>query len=47
MYLTKKAMRSVMNMDKPEMDMGSTTKVLVAGAMVWFGAKMLMDELMD
>lgn len=48
MYHTKKAMRKMMNMDMmPDMDMSSTTKVFVAGAMVWFGAKMLMEELMD
>ncbi len=44
-----RAMRKMMDMDMdmPEMDMGSTTKVLVGGMMVWFGAKMLMEELMD
>jgi hypothetical protein len=48
MYHTKKAMRKMMNMDvMPDMDMPSTAKVFVAGAMVWFGAKMLMEELMD
>jgi hypothetical protein len=45
MYHTRKAMRKMMHMDMP--DMASTTKVLVAAAMVWFGAKMLMEELMD
>ncbi|MDD4600350.1 hypothetical protein SDC9_09100 [bioreactor metagenome] len=48
MYHTKKAMRKMMNMDMmPDMDMPSATKVVIAGAMVWFGAKMLMEELMD
>jgi hypothetical protein len=44
-----RAMRKMMDMDMdmPEMDIGSTTKVLVAGMMVWFGAKMLMEELKD
>jgi len=42
--------RKLMNMEIPDMnmpDMSSTTKVLVAGAMVYFGAKMLMEEMMD
>lgn len=42
-----RSMRKMMDMEMPEMDMASTTKVLVAGAMIWFGAKMLMEELMD
>ena len=33
-----------MNMN---MDMASATKVLFAGAMVYFGAKMIMEEFMD
>lgn len=47
MYHTKKAMRKMMSMDMPDIDMGATTKVFVAAAMVWFGAKMLMEEMMD
>lgn len=47
MYHTKKAMRKMMHMDMPDIDMASTTKFFVAAAMVWFGAKMLMEELMD
>lgn len=42
--------RKLMNMEMPDInmpDMSSTTKVLVAGAMVYFGAKMLMEEIMD
>ena len=46
MYHTKKAMRKMMNMDMmPNMDMPSTAKIFVAGALVWLGAKMLMEEI--
>ena len=42
-------MSKMMDMAMPDndMDMPSTAKVLVAGAMVWYGTKMLMEELMD
>lgn len=48
----KRTMRKMMNMEMPDMDMQmpemtTTTKVLVAGAMIYFGTKMLMDEFMD
>lgn len=39
--------RKSMHMDMPDINMAATTKVLAAAAMVWFGAKMLMEELMD
>ncbi len=38
--------RAMPDMDM-NMDMSSTTKVLFAGAMVYFGAKMIMEEFMD
>lgn len=44
-HMCHRPKRSMMNMDVP--DMPSATKFLVAGAMVYFGAKMLMEELTD
>ena len=46
----KRTMRNMMDMEIPDVnmpDMATTTKVLVAGVMVYFGAKMLIEEFRD
>lgn len=47
----KRMARKVMNMEMPDMnmhmDMPSVSKVVVASALVYWGTKMLMEELMD
>lgn len=45
--MRRSMMHKMMDMATPDMDMPSTTKILFAGAMVWYGAKMLMEELFD